>query len=224
MSNVECRMWKDGAAVAFRVRRCSGIRHSTFGIRRSSSGVGLVELLLALAITAMLLTATMAALHASFRAYASAAESASTQSSARLATHRLLALVRTSTAHGPLQADASEDPPVTIDGDTVTSHYIELIDAQNRYTKVEFRPALQELWVTSQPVGGGTAISQPILSGVTAARFLCKRRKDKDGVYVLQRATMDLTVSPATDNTLAIEAGNTPPIRVIASTMPRKLD
>lgn len=191
--------------------------------QRRARGVSMIELLLALAISAMLLTATMVAVDASFHAYAVAAESASTQASTRLTTHRLLTLLRTSTAHGPLEADASSTPPATLSGDTVTSPYIELIDPNDRLVRIEYRPGVQELWVISQPAGGGLPVAQPILRGVTAATFYCRRRKDSEGVLVLDRATMDLTVEVAGDTTLDIENAVLPPIRVIASTKPRKL-
>jgi hypothetical protein len=60
-------------------------------------------MLIALTIVAMLMAATMVAIDASFQAYASAAGSASTQTTARLTVYRLLRLIRTSTAHGPLE-------------------------------------------------------------------------------------------------------------------------
>ncbi|MCG8511438.1 MAG: hypothetical protein MI741_19665, partial [Rhodospirillales bacterium] len=68
-----------------------------------------MELLISLAITAMLLTATMVAIDASFKAYAAAAETASTQTATRMIVNRLLAMVRTSSAHGPLEAAEPTD-------------------------------------------------------------------------------------------------------------------
>jgi prepilin-type N-terminal cleavage/methylation domain-containing protein len=192
--------------------------------RGCRAGVSLIEMLLALAISAMLLTATMVALDASFHAYAVASETAATQASTRLTTHRLLTLIRTSTAHGPLQADSSSTPPATLSGDTVVSPYIELIDPNDRYIRIEYRPAVQELWAITQPAGGGLPLAQPILRGVTSATFHCARRKDADGVWVLSRATMDLTVETTSDTTLELESSSLPPIRIIASTKPRKLD
>lgn len=189
-----------------------------------SRGVSLIEMLLALAISAMLLTATMVALDASFHAYAVAAETATTQASTRLTTHRLLTLIRTSTAHGPLAADATSTPPAVLNGETIESPYIELIDPNDRYIRVEYRPAVEELWVITQPAGGGLPLAQPILRGVTAASFHCRRRKDAEGVWILERATMDLTVEITGDTTLEIERTNLPPIRMIASTKPRKLE
>lgn len=179
----------------------------------------MVELLLSLAISAMVLTAVMVALDASFRAYASAAEQAATQSAVRMITNRLLMLIRTSTAHGPLVPETG----AVLSGDTITSDHIELIDPNGDLIRIEYRPATQELWMLTTVGGVGTPEEQPLLGGVRAAQFFTVRRQDDDGVWVLDRATMDLTVQPDTDTTVAIESGHTPDIRIIASTMPRKL-
>ncbi|MCC6681205.1 MAG: hypothetical protein IT445_09940 [Phycisphaeraceae bacterium] len=175
-------------------------------------------MLIALAITALLLTATMVAIDASFHAYAVAAQSASSQTATRMVTHRLLALVRTSTAHGPLLPDP---PNATLDGDVIESNYIELLDAHGRYVRVEYRSDVQQLWVVYDE--GAGELEQPLLGGVTEAVFHLFRRTDSQGVLVLERGSMDLTVQPDQDNTMQVEVGNLPPIRIVASTMPRKL-
>lgn len=211
MPNVECRMSNDQRGM---------LRQASHRAR----GLSLVELLIALAITAMLLTATMVAIDASFQAYAVAAESASTQTSTRMVVHRLLTLVRTSTAHGPLEPDATATPPIVLNGDTIESNFLELIDARGNLLRIEYDDTLDELWLTMTPYGGGADVSQPLLGGVTSATFFANRRYDSDGVLVLERGSIDLTVAADEDNTLTIDDSDTPPIRVIASTMPRKLD
>lgn len=193
-------------------------------IRRRVHGFSLVEMLISLAITAVLLTATMVAIDASFRSYATAAELASTQASSRLVTHRLIKLVRTSTAHGPLLPDLTSNPPITLSGNTIESWYLELIDPEGQLVRVEHRRDKQELWVIIHNSDGGVTLEQPILAGVTEAKFYAHRRRDRDGVWVLERGSIDLTIEPGRDSTLAIENGSNAPVRVIASTMPRKLD
>ncbi len=192
--------------------------------RRRAAGLSLVELLVSLAIVALLLSATMVAIDASFRAYASAAESASTQTATRMVTHRLLTLVRTSTAHGPLEPSVDATWPVTLTGDTLESRHLTLIDNRGNELRIEYRPANDELWLIKKPFGGGATVTQPLLSGVTAATFHALRRQDSSGVWVLERASVDITVQPDTDATLAIESANTPASRVVASTMPRRLN
>lgn len=202
------------------------MRYPTFGIHHRSArqrGLSLIEMLLALAISAMLLTATMVALDASFKAYADASEQASSQTATRMITQRLLTLIRTSTAHGPLEADGTTTPPVTITGDTVSSHYIELLDASGQVMRIEYRAASEELWLVLTPITG-VAVEQPLIGGVTSCTFQCLRRINDDGLLVLHRATIDLTVQPGEDATLTLENGNATPIRVIASTMPRRVE
>ncbi len=70
--------------------------------RRVRRGFNLVELLMALTISATLLTATMVALDASFMAYQNTTEVASTHTISRLAMHRILTLIRTGTEFRPL--------------------------------------------------------------------------------------------------------------------------
>ena len=193
--------------------------------RRSRAGISLVELLISLSITAMLLTAVMVALDASFQAYASAAESASTQTTTRLVVHRTLTLVRTSTAHGPLAPDGSTTPPVTLAGtSTITSHYMDLVDPKGDLIRLEYRADEEMLYVSVTPYGGSVTTTEPLLGGVSACSFTLTRRLDNDGVWVLERGSLDFTVEPDMDTSLAIEGDATPPVRVIASTMPRKLD
>jgi len=230
MMAIADRTWRtaDGSA-AKRSRRGGSIRHRPPTIRHRR-GLSLIEMLISLAITAMLLTATVVALDASFHAYAAAAESASTQTSTRLVTHRLLKLVRTSTAHGPLEAESAKTeggvsyPAVTIDGDTVESYYLELIDDENRLIRIEHRDASDELWVTITDLESGSVQTQPLMGGVTAASFHCHRRREPTGVYVLRRASIDLTVQPDDDASLDIERGAGDVMRIVASTKPRQLD
>ena len=190
--------------------------------RRRAVGLSLVELLIAMAISAMLLTATMVAIDASFYAYAVASEESATQASTRMFTNRLLALIRTSTAHGPLLPSTDGTWPVTISGDRLTSQFIELVDPEGNVIRIEYRDDVDELWYVEDPDGAANA--EPIMGGVTAATFFSDRREDDDGILVLERATIDITVQPGGDSTLALENNVASPIRVIGSTMPRKLN
>ncbi len=205
--------------------------HKSNIINHKSRGLSLVELLVSLAITAMLLTATMVAIDASFQAYAAAAESASTQTATRMVVNRLLTLIRTSTAHGPLLDDPTDTPPVVLlaDGQTLESYYITLLNPQGDLIRIEYRDATHattpnQLWLIIDPVGGGPQQSQPIMGGITDAKFFIHRRFDSEGVLVLERGSIDMTVEADDAASLALEGANLPPIRVIASTMPRKLN
>ncbi|MEM1209098.1 MAG: prepilin-type N-terminal cleavage/methylation domain-containing protein [Planctomycetota bacterium] len=216
---------------------------------RRAAAFSLVELLVSLAIVAVLMVATMVAIDASFQAYASAAESASTQNTTRLVTQRVVTLVRTSSAHGPLTAGTPTDAPwnlmqtayataiaashsgltpaaatATQNGAVVEANFLRLIDTDGNELAIRYEPTAQELWLTIIKPGATTATAQPLLDGVQAATFTVRPREDDFGVAVLQRASIDITVAPDEDTTLAIESAGTPPIRVFASTMPRALD
>lgn len=190
---------------------------------RRRRGLSILELLLALAITAMLLTAAAAAIAASFRAYGDAVEQASTQVAVRMISQRLLGLIRTSTAHGPLAPDAGADPPVTLDGQSITSNFVELLDPNGHVLRCEYRADNEELWLIIDP-GETEEQAQPLISGVTAAEFVLRRRLNDDGFWELERCTINMTVLPDEDATLALENGPAQAIRLVASTMPRKLE
>jgi len=193
-------------------------------------GLSLVEVLISLAITAMLLVATMAATNACFKAYADAAEQFSTQAATRMVINRLMTLLRTSTAYGPLLADASFTPASTLTGDTITGAYLEMLDPNGKLVRIEWRQDAQELWLIQSNLDGTHKLAQPLIGGVTSATFSCQRRRNTLGQWTLQRATMDLSILPGADavdaqgqRVLAIERGAFTPIRVVGSTKPRKL-
>ncbi|MEO1235304.1 MAG: prepilin-type N-terminal cleavage/methylation domain-containing protein [Planctomycetota bacterium] len=196
--------------------------------RMCRRGLSLIEMLVALAISAVLLTATAVAIDTSFTAYAIAAESASTQTSTRMVINRLLTLVRTNVAHGPLTAaDAALEPTESVTFVTsriIESSYLELLDGDGDTIKISYDAPNQRLMLTRTPSSGATPTTQPILGGVTTCTFHLRVRLDNDGIEVLERGSIDFTVQPDGDATLDLEDGNIPPVRVIASTKPRRLD
>ncbi len=197
--------------------------HKHTKIRKNNRrGVSLVEMLISLAISALLLTATMVAIDASFIAYATSAEMASTNAAARMVGNRVTTLIRTTTAHGPLLPD--EDADVTIDGNTITSPYIELQQPNGQFIRIEYREDDQELWLVQDPFSESPT-QQPIIGGITQCSFKLVRRLNYSKIWVLSRGTMDLTIEPGSDSNLSIEAkARVAPVRVIASTAPRKID
>ncbi len=186
--------------------------------RQRIRGLSLTEMLVSLAISAMLLVAIMGATVASFKAYGDAVEQASTQVATRMVVNRLLMLIRTSTAHGPLQAETG----ATLNGNTITSDHLELIDPNGDIIRCEYRADDDELWLILNPGTGEPA--QPLLTDVTAAGFSLLRRQNDEGLWILERASLDMTVQPDEDQTLSLENGPAQAVRVIASTMPRKLE
>lgn len=193
---------------------------------RSARGVSIVELLLALAISAMLLTATVLAVDASFQSYAVAAESASTQSQTRMVAHRVMMLVRNSTAHEPmtLAQATSFDSGATILNGVIQTNHIVLLDPDGRLLRIWWDSGNEQLWMDELDLSTlGVTQTQPIIDGVTQAIFYCKAREDEQGVLVLERGSLDLQVEAPADSTLDIERASTEPMRLIVSTMPRRL-
>ena len=212
------------------MRRNHNNKKKYYYSKPSNRGLSLVEMLVSLAITAMLLTATAVAIDTSFKAYASAAETASTQAATRMVTNRLLMLVRTSIAHGPLTLQEAHtlDPTAIRKNKTIECNFIEMLDTKGRLIRIQYRPKDKALTlqidINSNFTFDTHEPAQPLLGGVEQARFYVRRRTDNQGIYVLERGTIDITVVPDKDNTLSIENVNQERIRIIASTMPRRLE
>lgn len=204
------------------------IQHASRGTRRSSlvaqrstsrRGFNLVELLIALGITAALLTATLVALNASFSAYQKTTEVASTHTVARLTMNRMMMMIRTGEEFGPYPTDPLDT--------TVYSDFIEFITPEGEIMMLEFDEDSESLKVTvTDPLTSGSA-TYTLLEGVL-------RQQDSGGVdiapftmtYVkgrnLYRATIDLLIKPDDNMSVSIEGDSSDQlIHLVASAMPR---
>jgi len=193
--------------------------HVTQSPARRRLGFNLVELLIALAITAVMLTATLMALNASFTAYQRTTEEASTHTIGRLAMHRMLALIRTGTEFGPFPIDPQET--------TVTSNFIEFVTATGQVMSLEWDEADETLYIVLFDAESGLeTLREALLEGVVA-------QVDADGDpippftmdyllgYKLYRATIDLAIVPDDSMDVELDGENTNVIRLVASAMPR---
>ena len=191
-------------------------RHSRTNHRR---GFNLVELLIALGITATLLTATLVALNASFRAYQATTEVSSTHTIARLTMNRMTMMIRVGDEFGPYPIDPLDT--------TVTSDFIEFATPDGDIMTLEFDEALQALLVTVSDPATGEEATYTLLEGVL-------RQMDSDGEpmapFTLQyekgrnlyRATIDLLIKPDDNMSLSIEGNNDSQlIHLVSSAMPR---
>jgi len=189
---------------------------------RMRRAFSLVEMLIALAISAALLAATMFALQTSFMAYQVTADQASTHAVGRLVVHRMVAMIRAGKDFRPLPADIRDR--------FIESDYIEFYhpDTGNLITINWDRNTGQLLY----SIDSGYPVV--LLDGVVA-------RTDEQGAIVhpfslewepgrhVYRVTIDLmiipddTISTSADNYMADETnGDSPqPIRFVASAMPR---
>lgn len=198
--------------------------------RLAPRAFSLVELLVALAISAMLLAATMSALDVSYKSYQATTESASTNVVSRMVMHRIMGMIRTGTQFGPYPDDVldSQTNPVVTTSMEFQSALNEAAGT-SRITTLERRSQSDpergpyELWCVERSYTNGTqtAIRQyPLITGVRDVTF----KLEYDVGPRLRRATVDLTVSPNDFQDASFDVDmNGPVIRLISSVQPRRI-
>lgn len=194
-------------------------------------GFSLVEMLIALAISSMLLTATLGALDAAWRSYKVTTESASTHVVTRIVISRMLSLIRTGTDFGPYPADFLDPNQNPI----ADAGFIEFLAETDRLqgneivTRIERRESATqtgffELWYLRLDVSGEETIvleERPMLRGVRDAIFILEYEPGPR----LKRATIDLSIQPDDDRDIAMGLGSAAPmIRLVASAVPRQIN
>ncbi len=195
-------------------------RYTACRIRPSRyRGFNLVELLLALSISAALLTATMVSLNACFIAYQVTTEEASTHTVSRLVMHRMMTMVRTGTDFGPLPEDPLDD--------VITSDFVEFRDHQDQYIRVTFDDQAGTLLYRV----GENGTDRVLLAGVRRTQLPGANEgtlidvpaftlEFEKGTH-LYRVSMDLTIIPDDNQSTKLDLGAMRPIRLVASSMPR---
>lgn len=200
--------------------------------RASRSGFSIAELLVALLISSMLLTATLTALDASFKSYKATTESASSHVVARMVMHRLTTMIRTGEDFGPFPLNPITDPVLIPDPPE-----IEFVTARDDATgeetvvRLERRDAppgsqaAYELWYVQTQVLDGNPVGDPeeypLLTNVQNVRFTLYY----DVGPRLQHATVDLTIHPDDLEDAAIAANlESASMRLVATVSPRRMD
>ncbi len=173
-------------------------------------GFNLIELLIALAITAALLSATMMALRASFMAYQTTTEVASTHTISRLVMNRMLALLRTGQDFGPL--------PLSPLDSIVDSDFIEFFTDNGQLVTLHWVDADDTLYVVLTDENN-VETPYPLLEGVTSCNFTLEYELG----YKLHRATIDMTIVPDDNMSVTLDGDNQQVIRLVASAMPRMI-
>lgn len=200
------------------------------GRLRRRRGFSIVEMLIALAITATLLTATLAALDTSFKSYKVTTEGASTNVVSRMVMQRVMSMVRNGAEFGPFPddvLDAAQNP--------VTSTFIEFETfndggGNSQVIRIERRDQADaasgpyEMWYVQTDIVSGvsqTPIERPLISGVQELQFTLEY-----GVGPrLRRATVDLTVRPNDFQAASFHSDlEAPSIRLVSTVNPRRLD
>ncbi len=204
--------------------------------RRHASGMTLVELLLALVIAATLSAAMALSVHASFQAYATTAESASTQTATRLTLRRVLKMIRGSELHDAYDPD---DGTVTLLVPGSTGYPLQTVGIQMRLVNGR---EVRMWWAENASYGDedlGDLFYEDVTSSSTAQTLLprvrCQRTEANDPYLftlgtrladeglLLMRATLDLTVEPDPEQLMGMETGGAlEQVRMVGSTMPRR--
>ncbi len=178
-------------------------------------GFSLVELLIALAITAALMVATMTALDASFTAYQTTTETASTHAIGRLTVDRIQAMIRTGQGFGPL--------PLVPSPTTLKSDYIDIVTPAGQQITIEWQSSAEALYVIVDGdehllMEGVIAQTDPD-TGETVAPFTLEFASGRQ----LYRATIDFLIVPDDNMSVVLDGDSEQTLHLIASSMPRSL-
>jgi prepilin-type N-terminal cleavage/methylation domain-containing protein len=174
----------------------------------------LVELVIALAITSALLTSVLVALNASFHAYQTTTEVASTHTIGRLTMHRLLAMIRVGKEFGPFPTDPLET--------TVKEKWMQFRNPNGQLIELRWDDDEEALYV----IVDGTEhllIENVVVQmddsdpPVQVMPFTLEYEKGRH----LHRATIDLAIKPDDNMSMAMDGDNQQVIRLVASAMPR---
>jgi len=192
-------------------------RRTARAIRRT--GVGLVELLIALAISASILSAVAFAMDSSFKAYAINQQQAQLAQRTRVVLNRLLTTVRQAREHQPMTPTLVTQFST---GRRVTDTGIELFTQQGQQIAYRLDPDQEKLIMD---VGGNERV---LLDGVT--RFDVTFEPMRSAVSVktggsydlLMRATFVITAKSTTGTTGVGEGQGAATFTLSSSVMPRR--
>jgi hypothetical protein len=182
--------------------------------------VGLVELLIALAISAALLTAVGVAVDASFKSYETNQEQSSLTQRARLTMYRMLTTIRTAAEHQPATPALAASFAA---GTTVTDTGIRLFDSNDQQIDFIYDEPSQELRLIE---GGNTHV---LLRGVQdfqikmqPMRSAAAIKSGSAGYDKLMRSTILITVGSDTKSFAAGETTGRQTVTISSSVMPRR--
>jgi prepilin-type N-terminal cleavage/methylation domain-containing protein len=197
------------------------------GARRAFS---MVELLIAILVSSLMLTACLVALDSSFKSYEHTSETASTHVVSRLVMTRVMAMIRQGQEFGPY-------PVQVLSPTTLESGYVEFVSLDDAATGRRQVTRLEKVADPNLPgmftlqyrrwdyLNGAlqTSFNYPLIRNLKEARFTL----EYDVGPALRRATVDLTIRPddySTNVTSISTDLHVPVLRLISSTSPRRLD
>lgn len=195
-------------------RRAAGVR------RGRRNAVGLVELLVALAISAALLTATAMAIDASFKAYAINQEQSDLTQRSRLAMYRMSAIIRQTQLHQPKSGTTAHNQFVV--GKTVTDSAIEMRDLSNKPI-MYFHDAPNKRLMVRTETGDHVMCEGVEAFAVTMVPMRSAQSIRTGGGWdLLKRATLLLTVGSTSETSVKGEGSGDQTMTLSASVMPRR--
>jgi prepilin-type N-terminal cleavage/methylation domain-containing protein len=182
-------------------------------------GVGLIELLLALAISAMLLTATAVAVDASFKAYANNQEESSLLQQARMALNRVTTSIRTSDTHAPTNPTLLVD---FRDGLKVSGTAIGMLQEDGTDIVYRYDQAKKQLltdvngktYIVARGVEAFTVTMEPMRSPAAL--------RTGGGYDLLRRANILITIRTTSETARPGETTGKHPVTLSASVTPRR--
>jgi Tfp pilus assembly protein PilW len=192
-------------------------------------GIGLVELLIALAISAALLTSVAMAVDASFKAYAANQSQAQLQQRARLALNRIVTYIRSTAEHRPDDDDSLDEFE---SGLITTCGSIRMM--LNSTSGVIFRQTGDQLQMVPFTIAGNTLTEgnpNTLLNGVGANDFRITFEPQRSAAAVktgsplydqLKRASIVLTLRPTATTAVQGEQVSDQLVTLSVSIMPRR--
>ncbi len=172
-------------------------------------GFTVVELLIGLAIAAVLLTALFSALQSSIAAYSRSSADGVNRLTSRLFIERVALLIRTGSSFGPMPSVSTMDE--------VSSHYLELTTSNGQNVAIVWNSVDKTIemnvdGVLSTVLGGVTQFA----GGTQITPFRLQYAKGS----ILERVTINLVVVPDLEYVTSMdESGEI--VRLTASIMPR---
>lgn len=193
------------------------------GVRR---GFSLVELLIALTITATLLVATMVALDASYTAYQRTTRAASTHNVSRITMDRVQSLIRNGESFTPRPADPNDS--------IVESDWLEIVlpvdDADNqRAMRIEWDETTEALHIITIDADSGQVLGDHLLLEGVISQYDDGGQRIKPFTleyhlgFNLRRATINIMIVPDDNLDVDIDGKHPYVIHLIGTAVPRRV-
>jgi prepilin-type N-terminal cleavage/methylation domain-containing protein len=193
-------------------------------------GFSIAEMLIALTITATLLTATLTALDTSYRAYKVTTEGASTNVITRMVMQRMMTMIRTGDQFGPYPEDVYDAAQNPVNSTAIEFETRNDGAGNRQVVRIERRDAASaadgpyELWYVQTDIENNVPLApaeRPLLSGVIDVRFTLEYSVGPR----LRRATVDMTVKANDYQDASFHSDlETPTIRLVSTVNPRRYE